>query len=66
VDVVWILLIVLLVAVVAVFLPVWWLTRGFGNHGLWFAFTIFNAARGLQQHLLFRDWLRHGSLLEVR
>lgn len=57
---------VMLVAVVVVFLPVWWLTRGFGNHGLWFAFTIFNAARGLQQHLLFRDWLRHGSLLEVR
>ena len=57
---------VMLVAVVAVFLPVWWLTRGFGNHGLWFSFTVFNAARGLQQHLIFRDWMRHGSLLEVR
>ncbi len=57
---------VMLVAVVAVFLPVWWATRGFGNHGLWFAFTVFNAARGLQQHLIFRDWLRRGSLLEVR
>ncbi len=57
---------VMLVAVVAVFLPAWWLTRGFGNHGLWFAFTLFNAARGVQQHLLFRSWLRSGSLLEVR
>ena len=57
---------VMLVAVVAVFLPVWWLTRGFGNHGLWFAFTVFNAARGLQQHLIFRGWMRRGSLLEVR
>jgi MATE family multidrug resistance protein len=57
---------VMLVAVVVVFLPVWWLTRGFGNHGLWFAFTVFNGARGLQQHLVFRGWMRRGSLLEVR
>jgi MATE family multidrug resistance protein len=57
---------VMLVAVVVVFLPAWWLTRGFGNHGLWFAFTLFNAARGLQQHLLFRGWMRRGTILEVR
>lgn len=57
---------VMLVAVAFVFLPVWWLTRDFGNHGLWFSFTIFNAARGVQQHLIFRDWLRRGRLLEVR
>ncbi|MBV6416331.1 MAG: DNA damage-inducible protein F [Steroidobacteraceae bacterium] len=57
---------VMLVAVVAVFLPVWWLTRGFGNHGLWFAFTLFNAARGVQQHFLFRGWMRGGRLTEVR
>lgn len=51
---------------VAVFLPAWWLTRSLGNHGLWLAFTLFNAARGLQQHLLFRQWVRSGRLLEVR
>jgi len=57
---------VMLVAVALVFLPAWWLTRGFGNHGLWFAFMLFNAARGLQQHLLFGSWLRRGTILEVR
>ena len=51
---------------VTVFLPAWWLTRSLGNHGLWLAFTLFNAARGLQQHLLFRQWVRSGCLLEVR
>ncbi len=29
----------------AVYLPVWWLTRGFGNHGLWFAFLVFTLVR---------------------
>jgi len=57
---------VMLVAVAVVFLPAWWLTRGFGNHGLWFAFTLFNAARGLQQHLLFGNWMRRSTILEVR
>lgn len=54
-----------MIVAVAVYIPAWWLTRSYGNHGLWFAFTLFNAARGLQQHLLFRHWLRSGSLLEA-
>ena len=28
-----------------VFVPVWYLTRSAGNHGLWFAFAVFMAAR---------------------
>jgi MATE family multidrug resistance protein len=36
-----------------VFLPVWFITRGLGNHGLWFAFTAFMILRGLGMHLWF-------------
>lgn len=45
-----------------VFLPVWWATRGLGNHGLWLSFTLFNLARGVQQHLLLRRWLKTGAV----
>ncbi len=30
-----------------VYLPCWYFTQHWGNHGLWFAFVAFNAARGL-------------------
>lgn len=36
------------------FITAWWALRGFGNHGLWMAFTCFMAARGLSQHLVYR------------
>ena len=36
-----------------VFLPVWYLTRDLGNHGLWLAFTAFMVVRGLGMHLWF-------------
>jgi len=36
----------MMVATFGVFLPAWWMTRGFGNHGLWFSFVTFLAARG--------------------
>jgi MATE family multidrug resistance protein len=36
-----------------VFLPVWFLTRDLGNHGLWLAFTAFMILRGLGMHLWF-------------
>ncbi len=29
------------------FLPAWWLLQPYGNHGLWAAFTLFMAARGI-------------------
>ncbi|MGI9308296.1 MAG: MATE family efflux transporter DinF [Gammaproteobacteria bacterium] len=41
-----------------VFLPVWYLFQGFGNHALWLAFTLFMSARGLGMHYLFRRLLR--------
>jgi MATE family, multidrug efflux pump len=30
-----------------VYLPCWYFTRSWGNHGLWFAFVAFNLARGV-------------------
>ena len=36
-----------------VFIPVWWLTRSYGNHGLWFSFTLFMAARALGMHYFY-------------
>ncbi|MBD3895554.1 MATE family efflux transporter [Halomonas sp. ML-15] len=29
----------------AAYLPLWWLTQGLGNHGLWLAFTVFTLVR---------------------
>lgn len=36
----------MLASVLLVFLPAWYLARPWGNHGLWFAFVLFNGARG--------------------
>ncbi len=37
----------MLLSVFGVYLPLWYLGQGWGNHGLWLAFTAFNLARGL-------------------
>ena len=41
-------------SVLLVFLPVWFYFDTLGNHGLWLAFTMFMAARGLGMHIWFR------------
>ena len=38
----------------AVFLPAWYLTQSFGNHGLWFAFMLFFASRGIGMHVVYK------------
>jgi MATE family multidrug resistance protein len=38
----------------AVFLPAWYLTQSFGNHGLWFAFMLFFASRGIGMHIVYK------------
>ncbi len=48
----------MLAVALLVFLPTWWLTRGWGNHGLWLAFCLFNFARGLSLATLFAINLR--------
>lgn len=45
----------MLVSTLLVYLPVWYLTRSLDNNGLWLAFTLFNAARGLTLYRRFRQ-----------
>lgn len=42
-----------------VFLPVWWLTTGWGNHGLWFALISLMVARALSMGWLCLQHTRH-------
>ncbi len=37
----------MLIATFACFFPMWWLLQGYGNHGLWAAFSVFMLMRGL-------------------
>ncbi len=45
---------IMLVSTLAVFLPAWFLTQPFGNHGLWFALMAFMASRGIGMHIGYR------------
>jgi MATE family multidrug resistance protein len=38
----------------AIFLPAWYLLQSYGNHGLWLAFTLFMASRGIGMHIGYR------------
>jgi len=55
--------IVMMGSTLLVFLPAWYLAQPLGNHGLWLAFTLFMAARGIGMHLWFGRLLRGGALL---
>ncbi|MCS2610963.1 MATE family efflux transporter [Halomonas dongshanensis] len=41
------------------YLPAWWLTQGFGNHGLWFAFSLFMLVRSATLVVYYRHYRRH-------
>jgi MATE family multidrug resistance protein len=45
---------IMVFSTVAIFLPAWFLLQGFGNHGLWLAFTLFMASRGIGMHIGYR------------
>ena len=45
---------IMLVSTFLVFIPAWFLLQGLGNHGLWLAFTLFMASRGIGMHLGYR------------
>ncbi|NCF18781.1 MAG: MATE family efflux transporter [Haliea sp.] len=53
----------MLFSTLCIYLPVWYLTRGWGNHGLWLAFTAFNAARGITLYHYFQRLGRSGGWL---
>ena len=45
---------IMLLSTIGVFLPAWYLLADWGNHGLWLAFTLFMASRGIGMHLGYR------------
>ena len=45
---------IMLVSTVAVFLPAWYFLKPLGNDGLWLAFLIFMASRGIGMHVGYR------------
>jgi len=47
---------IMLISTFAVFLPAWYFTQSFGNHGLWFAFLVFLASRGIGMHLGYKKF----------
>jgi MATE family multidrug resistance protein len=47
-----------------IYLPVWYVSRGLGNDGLWLAFTLFNGARGVTLFWYYRKLSRDGLWLE--
>jgi MATE family multidrug resistance protein len=53
----------MLFSVLAVYLPVWFFTQAWGNHGLWLAFTLFNAARGLTLYGCYKYLNHHNKWL---
>ena len=58
-------MITMLLSTLAVYLPAWYLTQSWGNHGLWFAFTAFNGARGLTLWVAYRHKIHAGSWLQT-
>lgn len=49
----------MLFSALVVFLPVWWLTTGWGNHGLWFSLICLMLARAISMGWLFVSHSRH-------
>ncbi len=37
----------MIISVLFIFFPAWWIFQFWGNHGLWFAFVLFNISRGI-------------------
>ena len=48
----------MLIATFVVFIPGWYLTRNWHNHGLWFAFCLFHLARSLLMVMMYAYYTR--------
>jgi len=55
---------IMLFSAFVVFIPAWYLLQGLGNHGLWLAFTLFMASRGIGMHIWYRRKLLPSLALE--
>lgn len=49
------------VATVLVFFPAWWLTRGWGNHGIWFSLFLWTCARSVGLLAYYRYYTQNRS-----
>ncbi|MDX1402928.1 MAG: MATE family efflux transporter [Woeseiaceae bacterium] len=45
---------IMVISTFAIFVPAWFVFRPLGNHGLWLAFSIFMASRGIGMHYYYR------------
>ena len=54
----------MLISLLFVYLPAWQLSQPLGNHGLWLAFLLFNAARGATLHWCYRRLSASGGWLD--
>jgi MATE family multidrug resistance protein len=50
---------IMLFSTLFVFLPAWYFLQPLGNHGLWLAFLLFMASRGIGMHLGYRRKVLH-------
>ncbi|MGI9284884.1 MAG: MATE family efflux transporter [Pseudomonadales bacterium] len=53
----------MIVSAVLVYLPVWYFAQPLGNHGLWLAFNLFMAARGVTLAVVFWNYSRREKWL---
>lgn len=51
-------------SLLCIYLPLWYLTLSWGNHGLWLAFCAFNLARGVSLYTRYRRLSREGLWLK--
>jgi MATE family multidrug resistance protein len=54
----------MLLSLIGVYLPAWFLLQGLANHGLWLSFLAFNGARGLSLWVYFRRLSRNRGWLD--
>jgi MATE family multidrug resistance protein len=55
---------IMLLSTLLVFLPAWYLLQGYGNNGLWLAFVLFMASRGIGMHIVY--WRKHSLWADWR
>jgi len=53
----------MLLAACCVFLPCWYFFKPYGNHGLWFAFLCFHAARSSTMAFVYYHYNKHNKWL---
>lgn len=55
---------IMVLSAFVIFIPAWYLLQGWGNHGLWLAFTLFMASRGVGMHVWYRQKVLPALALE--